>query len=221
MAVATTVGSLSFPTKGAAKAFFREIRDRYQDGVRVGLDDESAIRDLLARHPEAREKTGAGIAFFSVATETEFRRTRHFVVHRLDGSSSDFSFHACIDGRNPDRDRLEALRRAVEDQIVAFRNQCLAEGNTRFCPLRGVRITLAASHVDHCAPEFFQALVDRWLTAGGMTLSDVQITPPADNQIVARMADREQRSSWTEYHRSHARLRLLSPRANLSDAKHT
>lgn len=214
-----TIAGLTFPSKGEAKQFFGAIRNRYADGARLDDEDHSLIRGLLACHPETKEKTGAGVAWFCVETDAVFGRTRHFVVHRIDGSFSDFSFHACIDGRNEKRDQLEALRRAVVPQIVDFRERCFATGMTLICPLRGVAITRAANHVDHQPPFDFQSLVDRWLVKEAIALDGVKITAPADNQIVASMTDAAQIASWCDLHQRLAKLRLLSPRGNLSDAK--
>lgn len=216
-----SIGDAIFSTKAAAKQFARAIRDRYADGARLDQEDEAFVRALLARHPEAKDKIGPGVAFFTVATETEFRRTRHFVVHRLDGKRSDFSFAACIDGPHPDRDRLEALRRAVEDQILAFREQCFSNDASPVCPLRGVPLTRRSSHVDHAPPDSFQMLVKAWLQSRKLKLAEIEVSPPADNQIVARLTDPEQAVSWADFHRGRARLRLLSPRGNLSEARRT
>jgi hypothetical protein len=219
MAVSVVIGGLVFRTKGEAKQFFRGIRDRYPDGARLGPEDDALLRELLACHPEAADKAGAGVAHFTVVTDAHFGRTRHFTVHRVDGSSTDFSYHSCIDGRNERRDRLGALRRAVEDQIVSFRERAFAAGQPLVCPLRGVEITRAAYHVDHTPPAVFDVLVQEWLLSQRLELTAVPITPPGDNQIVAEMTDTTQLKSWWVHHRQHARLRLLSPRANLSEAR--
>jgi hypothetical protein len=219
MAIPIQIGGTTFRTKKEAKDFYISLRDRHIDGVQIAGEDDLRLRELLANHPEANDKIGVGIAFFCVATETRFGRTRHFVVHRIDGSFTDFSFHSCIDGRNEKRDRLEALRGAVEDQIVAFRNDCFAKHAVLICPLRGVSITRDAYHVDHEPPEDFQTLVGRWLASEGFGLADVRITPPADNQIVASMTDVAQIASWQKHHRETAKLRMLSPLGNLSDAR--
>lgn len=218
MAHPVVIGGLSFRTKSEAKRFFGAIRNRYPDSAKLSPEDESVVRDLLACHPESAEKTGAGAAFFTVETDALFGRTRHFVVHRSDGTSSDFSYHACIDGRNERRDRLGAMRRAVEDQIIAFREMHFASP-PQLCPLRRFPITRESYHVDHAPPVFFTVLVGRWLDTEGLQLPEVRITLPGDNQIVATMTDPSQSRSWRGYHRLNARLRMLSPRANLSDAR--
>jgi hypothetical protein len=219
MAKPVFIAGMTFRSKSEAKKFFGAIRDRYADGMRLNDEDHALIRGLLACHPEANEKIGAGVAYFCVETEAVFGRTRHFVVHRRDGSYADFSFHACIDGGNENGDRTEALRRAIQPQIIAFRDRCFARGETLLCPLRAVEITADAYHVDHAAPADFQSLVERWLLEAALVLDDVRVTAPTDNQIVATMTDSAQISGWCSFHQRHARLRLLSPRGNLSDAK--
>ena len=97
MAKAVIIASLTFPTKRAAKDFFREIRDRYKDGERIAREDDGYLRDLVAVHPEAGLKIGCGISHFTVETDSEFGTTRHFVIHRTDGSSTDVSFLSSID----------------------------------------------------------------------------------------------------------------------------
>jgi len=104
MAVPVVISGLEFRTKGEAKEFFGGIRDCYPDGTRIGPEDDALLRELLACHPEASEKVGAGVDYFTLDTDAHFGRTRHFTVHRVDGKSTDFSYHTCIDGRNERRD---------------------------------------------------------------------------------------------------------------------
>jgi len=212
------VGDLQFPTKAAAKDFFRSIRDRYSDGERLSAEDQGIVIDLLGLHPESASKIGCGIAFFTVETEREFGRTRHFMIHRLDGSFTDFSFPACIDGRNIRRDILESLRRAVAEQIVDFRERFFSHIQTSICPLSGSHITRVSYHVDHAPPGKFTVLVERWLAAESLTLDQIEITPPGDSQIVSEMTSVDQRNSWKIFHRQEATLRMLSPLGNLSHA---
>jgi hypothetical protein len=50
-------------------------------------------------------------------------------------------------------------------------------------------------------------------------MNDIEITPPRDNQVVSEMINLSQKIDWQKYHQINAKLRLLSPRGNLSDAK--
>lgn len=219
MPTSVIVSGREFRTKSEAKAFYGSIRDRYADGVSLDSMDAALLLDLLAIHPEAENKIGAGVSHFSVTTDNVFGRTRHFVVHRLDKTSTDFSFHACIDGQNTRRDVLESLRRAIESDIIKYRISAFSTVTEIVCPFLGTPLRPDSCHVDHAPPLTFLKLVTDWLVKESMQLGDVSITHPQDNQLVATMTNPIQRESWITYHRENARLRLTSPLANLSHSK--
>jgi hypothetical protein len=218
MAISISIAGRQFATKKAAKAHISELRDKYQDGVTILDPDSSFLAELLSLHPESDHKIGIGVSHFTVSTDTVFGRTRHFVVHRRDGSSTDFSFHACVDGRRERRDRLEALRRAIEPSILRFRDEQFASGPI-ICPFLSVGLSPSTSHVDHVSPDTFLVLAERWLSISCFVISDIHITPPQDNQLVAMMTDETQLADWVAYHDANARLRIISSLANLSHAK--
>lgn len=220
MAKPVTIGLYNFKTKTAAKIYIRDTRDRYpRDGVKIQQSDEVFLHSLLALHPDASDKIGSGISHFTVETDPEFGKTRHFTIHRTDGSSTDFSFNACLDGRNERSDRLESLRRAVEDQVIAFRNSVFFAGIPVICPVDGSLLIPNASHVDHQFPTTFLVLVEGWLTRHSLRIDQIDITPPQDNQVVTYMTNHDQINSWTNYHRINASLRVVSPRSNLTSPK--
>lgn len=218
VAIPFNIAGSQFRTKTAAKAFVAQLRDGYSDGVSISGPDASFLAELLTLHPEANDKIGCGVSHFTVATDTVFGRTRHFVVHRQDGSSTDFSFHACFDGWKDRRDCLEALRRTVEPSVLRYRDRQFASGPVT-CPFLSCQLQPDTCHVDHVSPNTFLALVESWLATRGLDIADIQITPPQDNQLVATLTDELQRSDWVAYHDSVAVLRLTSPLANLSHAK--
>ena len=153
------IGSTTYPSKKAAKDFFRGIRDRYTDGVEIAGLDHSLLLDLVEIHPEAEDKFGVGIKHFTVEIDQEFGTTRHFVIHRIDGTSTDVSFNSAIDGRNTRADRLEAMRRAIAPQITRFAQAKLDTLEPLVCPFMGEQITIENYHVDHEAPATFQKLL--------------------------------------------------------------
>lgn len=213
------IGSTIFPSKKAAKECYRAIRDRYPDGVEIRGLDHSLLLELVEIHPEAAQKFGVGIDHFTVEVDQEFGTTRHFVIHRSDGTSTDVSFNSAIDGRNRNADRLEALRRAIAPQITRFAQAKLDTIEPLACPFTEEQITIDNYHVDHEAPATFQKLSTDWLAMEGIGLEAVEITPPADNQYVCEMTNQNQRISWETYHTEYARLRLLSKAGNLSGAR--
>lgn len=213
-----TVGQMTFKSKKDAESFYRAIRDKYADYVPIQGADFDRLLELISLHPEAYDKIGVGIYSFTVGRDKLYGTTRCFYLHRFDGSDTDFSFHQCIKGNDPDTDRRNALRAAVQDQIFLFRDNILASGVIR-CQYTGEVLNAMNSHVDHTKPRTLAFLICDWLTQNNLVLSDIQITPTMDNQFVASMTDELQKRSWCEYHRNNADLRLLSIKGNLSHAR--
>lgn len=214
------IGPRCFPTKKAAKNFYRDIRDAYpEDGLRISDEHAEELIEMVAYHHEADDKIGCGIDYFRVETDSEWGTTRHFMIHRKDGSSTDVSFLAAIDGRNTRSDRLEAMRQAIADQVQNFKARMYQDTEFVKCALTGEDVAAEDCHIDHCSPDTFITLVNKWVKLWGGDLSDVKITPPADNQVTTLMTDVDQVKSWSEFHRKYAKLRVLSKRANLSDAR--
>ena len=53
----------------------------------------------------------------------------------------------------------------------------------------------------------------------GLSIPTVPLVDNADNQWVRSMRDAVQQRSWSDFHRSNARLRVISRPANLSHVK--
>jgi hypothetical protein len=213
------VGPLVFASKKDTKAYFRLMVARYVDGQRMELEDDAVLRDLICLHPEREQKIGVGISHFTVATDNEWGRTRHFVIVRVNGESTDFSYHTCIDGTNMRQDVFAALRFAVRHQVSDFKRDSFAAPDKPRCPFHNCELTEDEAHVDHAAPLTFYAIVGEFLRSRGLTLDALLLIDNADNQLVRELRDPEIVKNWQDFHRSNARLRLTSSRANLSEAR--
>lgn len=213
----TKIGRMTFKSMKEAESFIRKLRDRYEDDEPISLLDSIFLQGLLELHPEAEQKFGSGLQSFSV------RRcdygTRGFVIHRTDGTSTDFSFITCLRGADERRDRLNALRHAVDEQVYAFKRAAFEGKSVVPCAIRGTLTSFLDAHVDHVPPTTFRSLVDRWLLSSGFKLETLEISQPRDNQVSTELVNEQQLQSWREYHRQNARLRVVCSEANLSDAK--
>jgi hypothetical protein len=137
--ISLEVGGLSFPSKTTATV--QTDRDRYQMGERIPDPDATELSWLLERHPDFRDKVGCGIAYFSVRL-AEFD-TRCFEIVRKDGSSTDFSFGTCIDGKaaSPLSEAVAALRAAVTGDILQKKREWFRErgdADDKVRPLAGL-----------------------------------------------------------------------------------
>ena len=219
MAVQIRIGLRDFPSKKAAKDFFRNMRDAYKDGVPIKVEDDAILRDLVSCHPDAIQKYGTGIDYFTVATEYRPGRTRHFVIHRMDGTKTDFSFAKPIDGPNKRRDCLAALRAAISDQIMDFKNEAFGASPQVRCAQTDELLTKNEAHVDHQPPHEFLKLVMAWMAHENIDFDDIALVPQVDDRIGSRLQDEAQECRWRLFHQRHAHLRILSKKANLSAPK--
>ena len=213
------IGNLRFETKSTAKECVRNLVARYPDGATVSPDDIAFLKDLLELHPRVDEKVGSGVHSFTVDINPEYPTTRTIFIKRIDGSKTDFSWVKCIDGETADQLQMQALRVAVMDQTIAFKQSEFVPGRKVTCPETGEELSWNYCHVDHCAPNTFDKLVSDWLAAEGLTIEQVAISPSRDSSFHRNMTNEAQRSSWWYFHSAGKRLRLLSPFANLSIAK--
>lgn len=107
------IGNMLFPTKKAAKEFVRNIVSRYEEKESLVTEDFSFVYDLLTIHPESEQKIGCGISKIFVDLDAQYKRNKCFYLERKDGSTTDFSWVSCIDGRNLRRETFDAFRNAI------------------------------------------------------------------------------------------------------------
>lgn len=166
------------------------------------------MSNLLERHPEAREKIGLGVA--ELFTGPDAYGGRCFFVRRVDGSETDFSFLQCVDGEITHEAKVrKAARVAVAVSIQLWKQQAFAGSAEIFCPLSGELLSLTHSHVDHEDPTFDELFRTYFR-------EPVSIVVVSQGTLGARFADPDLEQRWLRFHDAKAKLRLLSPKANLA-----
>lgn len=90
------VGDKHFRTQTEVKAFIKELLNSQPVKVVIPEPYHSFLCALLALHPRATEKIGAGIQHFTV--EPALHGTRCFYLTRVDGTKIDFSTGKCVRG---------------------------------------------------------------------------------------------------------------------------
>jgi hypothetical protein len=218
--IPVSIGPRLFPTKDAAKEHYRAILYRHLIGRRIPEPDATELAWLLERHPEVDQKIGAGIDYLSVRDALYGKRC--FEVVRIDGTSTDFSFGSCVDGRAPSplTEALNALRAEVTEDILRskrewFRKHGDDQGKVA-CAISGKRVTIEEAHADHAPPRLFGTLAIAFLTAHGIKPGPELITPPADNQYQPLLADRALAERWRQYHHELAVIRIVARGENLT-----
>lgn|ERR1700746_75352 len=187
----------------------RDIKDSYANGEIITDDDDELLMWLVMRHPDACQKIGVGVDFFTV--EDNAYNTRGFWVHRIDGTMTDFSLYACVTEPSHKSMVRDAMRVAVGDQVSEFKMSAAYRGLE--CAITGVVLSLETAHVDHAPPEF-AVLADEWADdCGGYNAIDLM--PEEDGKFGNELYS-EDAEDWAEYHREYANLRIVSAHVNLS-----
>jgi len=214
-----TIGGESFPCAAAAERRVRGILARYataQAMERITGEDRAFVEALIARHPRAALIVDCGIAHICVQRVPFQEHLRRFVVIRRDGSWRDFSWRKCLHPTDALDDVRRICRRLVADQVAGFARAFWREHpRGARCPVLGAPMTPKDAHVDH-APPVFAELVQAWLDQEHLEPEDIDIVYRADYGGRSEFADPLLGECWREFHRKHARLRVVSARANLS-----
>ena len=90
--IPVTLGPLHFEKKGDAIAHLNAMLQKYDIGDKVSASDAVILEAALARHPEAKEKIGAGVKDFSVRSADYW--TKCFWVNRMDNTTEKLSHKA-------------------------------------------------------------------------------------------------------------------------------
>ncbi len=209
---AAVIAGKTFKTKKELKAFCRSIREAAP--LETPLDRESYrfLIALLNRHPDSESRIGCGVDFFFVRINNcDGFLSRGWWLQRTDGTQVHFRENDCITLPKNRSSVMRVCRDAVELQIRVFRQQN-GRGLHMTCPISGEIIFTKAAHVDHEKPTFEQ-LVETWLNEEGLAFEQVKFDESSPG---AGLADKELEQRWKAFHYQHAKLRLVSEKANLS-----
>ncbi|SHF23677.1 Protein of unknown function [Seinonella peptonophila] len=128
------IGNEVFKTKKAAIERIRGIFHSYDTDEFLDLKDEVFIRGLLENHPDTDQKKGCGIAGIKVTQNPYFKRNKTFVIIRIDGTETDFSFQKCITKPKPETKFRAACRRAIAPYIIKFKKEFFSK-NEDICEI--------------------------------------------------------------------------------------
>lgn len=213
-------GGKVYKTKKAITEELRRILRSHPMEEDISGEDGDFLMAVIAWHPDAADKIGCGIKRFFVRMNEAYR-TPSFWLERRDGTQTDWSFYHCLTPKHPLHDLLDALRHAIEPQIIQFKRSAFNSPIQPVCPFLGTPLDWHDCHVDHAMPLTFDVLVKDFLAETGIDPATVVMEGWEDGCVTKRLVDPDLRSRWQDYHREHALLRLTSKLANLSHAKKT
>lgn len=185
-------------TQKQIKESFQHLRDEWKSKGDIDQANQTLLESLFEYHPRWQEKRGVGIKRMWVQRNTPYN-TYGFWLERTDGTTTDIGFMQAVKGFTGSNTNgfKEALRRAVDDQILAFR----IENNMD-----------ETRHADH--DPSFESLVQMFVNEHGTS----QVIG-VDGQIGTKLTNKVYRSKWQDFHREYAKLFNISAKENLTKMK--
>ncbi|UYE95809.1 hypothetical protein HAAEEKHM_00089 [Sinorhizobium phage AP-16-3] len=194
-------------TKKAKQEHFSKILQEARLGEHL-TEHYKDLLNLLREHPAADEKIGVGVLAFKVDLVPPYF-CRGFYIIRADGTSDDFSYRICLNGRPTAAQKTKrAFRNEIFPQIDAFRRVTFANGEVA-CTITGKAIDNASAEVDHAPPETFSRMMADFLAINNLRAEDVE-TISHDGGVTHCVVDDGLRKAWQDYHAEHATLRAVS-----------
>lgn len=212
-----TIRGVYYPTYTSVRAEIKRRLAAYQIGGPKDLtaDDVDWFVHLIREmHPYASEKLAKPVVGIKKYNRYGHQGDNLMLIYD-DGSALPFSWNKCCKGKaSSDAVSIKcALRAAVQDQTSAVMDAAFLDRDTIVCPMSGELINRGQAHVDHAPPKFAD-LVKLWLIDIGLELDQVPLTDDPQGGAVVEHCD--VRTSWSDFHKRHAVLRVVSARWNTS-----
>lgn len=212
-----SVGGKHFRTKSEIVKHIQGILHGNPVGKPIPSDDMDFLIDLvLTQHRWAKEKIGCGVESVRININPVWKN-KGFVIHRVDGTCTDFSFMECINKPSDWKrsDVISACRRSVMDQILSFKSNFFSKNQDAVCVITGEKLH-GNSHVDHVPPQTFESLFKEWVSEFGININSVEVSGYGDGEVEKYFVDSSVSKSFMDFHAKRAILRVISKNANLS-----
>ena len=216
MAKPVQIGTIKYRTQTAC---MEDVRRRIAAiGITSSIRETSPaeyefFHELVKRHA-AHEEKRKDMVDIAIRQDVKSQKWLAIDIVNTDGSRTEISYEKCVTGKSePQRSKFHsALRYAVEDQIMAFREANRVE----ICELcteslslmeRGVGTRSVPTHVDHIL--HFEILADNFTALQEITMPNEYDKEPQTYLTRFKEEDQNIAQRFAEYHREHATLRII------------
>ena len=209
------IGEEVLPTKQAVETRVKAILWGADMSTPLPPQDERFMLGLLARHRHVADKIGRGMKAMHVRPNPAYPHQRTFYLERRDGTMVDFSYRQCLYPTTPLQDISQALRRAIDAQILAYKTRVFGGRPTIVCPVTARRCAWEDVHIDHRPPLTFVELVKGFCLSKSFVPHDIELQEAPDG-IGSIIADWGLSLEWQAYHRMFADLWAISIEAHVA-----
>lgn len=206
---------MDFKSKKEIIEHVRVIMKNNNNNVFLNDMDSNFMFDLLQWHEEFDEKSGVGIDKFFIMDNEQYTNTRTFRILRFDGSTTHFSFMACLNNKTKKHRVIKAFRYHIESQIKDFKTEFFNNNSLVFCEFTKERLYSYACHVDHIKPKTFKKLMSDFMQNESLSFDNIDLLDSKD-KYNEEFKNKELINKWFDYHKNNAELRVVSAKANLT-----
>lgn len=208
------LGGRVFPTKTALTEHVQKVREATPAGEAV---TDSAVLDLLRKHPQWDKKTASGVGYPGCAYITfssNLKASKEIAILFDDGRPAvDISWTKVVGRLQPDGD-LRPVSKA-QQHLTHLREAGRNDIREQLLPLYK-----EGHHVDHVFPKTFEVLLFQWVQGLGLKVTDIEIYDHVGVvELGKHIADPDLLASWQSFHKEHAVLEVVTTQENLSRPK--
>lgn len=208
-----------FKSKKAVIDRVRQILWSYKDGDCLSANDFNFMSNIFQLHPNFVQKAGVGIKDILVKTNAIYSNVQEFWIIRIDATQTDISYLECLSPTSHKKRFYRACRVAIEPYTMRFKSDVFCNQEYVICPFTNEKLSFVGSHVDHVPPKTFSRLIDQFISEYAIDIDSTEILGRDDGVVQDTFADVKLQLLWVDYHQTHADLRVISPKANLSHVK--
>lgn len=167
------------------------------------IDAYEELIELFQNHPEYPEKINNVV---DIAIVYNKLNNSYFELQLIknDGTTDDISYIKCIQKPSKDSNLKSAMRYAIVDQILEFKNNC----DELVCEICKSDYIIQIDHV----------ILFKQLYYDFLSQNTLPIPTTFDNtyyhSAMFKECDKEFENSWSDYHKNHALLRCLCNKCN-------
>jgi len=181
--------------------------------------DLAFLLDILAHSVSGQARLNRGIVRILTKPNEKSASDRTFWAEFADGDQEALGFNSFICPPSLRVYNMGFLRRVIDDQIQDFRRQSFANDPVIPCSMTGILIAWPQADVDHCTPHTFESIAESFAIQENLLWEaqwEVQPSPHRKGSWCTEFKDPSLTQRWKDFHRTHARLRILSKEAHRS-----
>lgn len=213
-----TLGGIIFANQEDAKGYLNKKMASYEIDMPIPDAEIPLWFEVLQKHEWFDEYVTHGIHSFAATRSEQRPNLRNMVVVNDQGEQKPFSYYKYL-SRGPLSKLAKvkaALRTEVGQQITDYKAKVFAGGATVLSAISGKPLAERRCHIHHNGKPFLQ-IVDEFLLSNKHRWNDMVTESAGDTGY--RLCDRVVAVDWTDFHRTHARLEVVSPKENLQAGK--